>query len=196
MFSTFCKVVGRPAFLTRPLIPLRLASSYDREVYLERKSDPKTWESELLRSSIYKRNRYIEDLEYRNKVNSIVRARHKRLWKKDGPYRRISMMAKWIRMHAWVREQLPWKSHRPVLYPQKVVRSCTRCNVTRRDGLKIWWESIESEDHICHACYAKADWNEVLPEGFEDCRTMKDLGARMQQLSIGKPKKVNATERR
>lgn len=183
MFSTFCKLVGRPTCLIRRLDSLRFTStSYDRERYLKRKSDLEKWQAELLRNSKNKRRRYIEDSDYRNRTNSESRARLKKQRDTDESSRRIKTVDRWIRRYTWFREQLPWNCNHPVLYPDKFVRSCSRCGVTRRDGLKIWWESLESENHICHNCYTKADWDEVLPQGYEDCRTQKDLVARMQQL--------------
>ncbi|KAH0194755.1 hypothetical protein KCV03_g395, partial [Aureobasidium melanogenum] len=184
MFLTIWKLVGRPACLVQPKESLRLISSScvnqisSKEAYLKPKTDPE----KLLRNSLYKRRRYMEDSEYRNRILSTSRARSRASYETDGRYRNMRIMARWIYRYTWFREQLPWKSHRPVLYSEKLVRLCTKCGVKRRDGLKIWWESVESENHICHYCYTKADWSEMMPEGYQDCRSKKDLLARMQQL--------------
>lgn len=182
MFLTTWKLVGRPACFIRPLAFLRLASSYNRETYLTLKSDPEKWKTKLSRNSFYIHRRYTEDPDFRNKRISESLSRHKKSYQTNEKYRNRRIMTGWIVKYTWFREHLPWKSHHPVLYSQKVVHTCTRCGVTRRDGLKIWWESDEPENYICHGCYAKADWNEMMPEGYEKCRTKKDMVARMQQL--------------
>lgn len=188
MFLTIWKLVGRPACLVRPMPSLRLISSScvnqvsAGEAYLKRKSDPEKWKADLLQGSLYRKRRYMEDSEYRNRILSASRARHKVNQATDETYRNKRTMASLIRRCTWFREELPWKSHRPVLYSEKLVRPCTKCGVMRRDGLKIWWESVKSENHICHNCYTKADWNEMMPEGFENCRGKKYLIARMQKI--------------
>lgn len=44
----------------------------------------------------------------------------------------------------------------------------------------MWW--FDSESYMCNACYAKADWNEVMSKGYEDCRNIKEVAARKKQL--------------
>jgi hypothetical protein len=42
--------------------------------------------------------------------------------------------------NAWAREELPWKTHVPVLYPEKVYRKCARCDRRpQKGGLKLWY---------------------------------------------------------
>lgn len=45
----------------------------------------------------------------------------------------------WVRRHAWVRDELDWRSHVPVYSSVKVERNCERCNYPRLDGAMLWW---------------------------------------------------------
>jgi hypothetical protein len=100
-----------------------------------------------------------------------------------------------------VREQLPWKMYVPVLFERKVKHYCYGCDWVRSNGMRMWWRKkggdgeqqmredkksadLEKSDRfLCHGCYVnKRTLFEVLPEGYEDVRTLKELVARKQQL--------------
>jgi hypothetical protein len=99
MFLTICKLVGRPACLVQSRESLRLIASScvnqisSKEAYLKLKTeDPE----KLLQNSLYKRRRYMEDSEYRNRILSTSRARHRASYETDGTYRNMRVMARWI----------------------------------------------------------------------------------------------------
>jgi hypothetical protein len=79
----------------------------------------------------------------------------------------------------WVRN-LPWKIHRPILFAEKTYDRCARCKYSRHRALRLWWRS--STETICNLCHAKGDWNDIMPQGYEDARSMKELRARKAQL--------------
>jgi len=86
----------------------------------------------------------------------------------------------WCRHYDWVRS-LPWPTHRPLLLEQKTELRCTDCLWAKRRPLRFWWQSAKG-DYICNSCYTKPDWSEIMPKGYEDVRSMRDLRARKQQL--------------
>jgi hypothetical protein len=45
----------------------------------------------------------------------------------------------WLRRSAWVRDELDWRSHVPILSDVKVERNCERCNFPRLFGAMLWW---------------------------------------------------------
>jgi hypothetical protein len=44
----------------------------------------------------------------------------------------------------------------------------------------FWWRSVD--ETLCNNCYTAGDWGEIMPQGYEDVRTMKQLRARKTQL--------------
>ncbi|KEQ63708.1 uncharacterized protein M437DRAFT_45813 [Aureobasidium melanogenum CBS 110374] len=85
----------------------------------------------------------------------------------------------WCSGHAWFRH-LPWKTHRPSYTENAVEDRCARCKHNRHRLLKLWWRS-ESET-ICNSCYTKGDWKDIMPQGYENVRTMKEIRARKAEL--------------
>jgi hypothetical protein len=45
----------------------------------------------------------------------------------------------WLNRHAWVRDELDWKAHKPVWSPVKVTRTCESCNIEKYGGSYLWW---------------------------------------------------------
>lgn len=99
---------------------------------------------------------------------------------KDETLSRKEKIVAWCRNHDWVR-QLPWPTHRPLLFEQKMELRCTNCLYAKRRPLLLWWQNAKGT-YICSACYTKPDWSEIMPKGYEDARSTKDLRARKQQL--------------
>ncbi|KEQ91149.1 hypothetical protein AUEXF2481DRAFT_44345 [Aureobasidium subglaciale EXF-2481] len=50
-------------------------------------------------------------------------------------YRRIR---DWCQSNAWVRQDLPWKSHSPIAYVEMTEHYCTGCAWTRHNGSRVW----------------------------------------------------------
>lgn len=114
----------------------------------------------------------------------------------------------WCVNQDWVREELPWKTHVPVVYPVKVHKPCYGCtHLKQGGGVRLWWERpchsvpveqtnhthrwrlrndndrADEERYLCHACYVGKDtWQNALPKGYEDVRYMQDLIARKKEL--------------
>ncbi|KAH0287094.1 hypothetical protein M436DRAFT_62090 [Aureobasidium namibiae CBS 147.97] len=91
---------------------------------------------------------------------------------------RATILWKWC-SESWIRD-LPWKVHRPVMFDERIYDKCTRCENSRFRSLRLWWRS--STETICNNCHSEGDWNDVMPQGYEDVRTMKELRAREKQL--------------
>lgn len=102
----------------------------------------------------------------------------------------------WCTRHAWFRENLPWKSFKPVLYERKVEHHCEGCDWTKKGGRKLWWKKIQSstpapatetDSWLCTNCYIPkaADWEEAMPRGYEDLTTMEEIAKRRDQLGHG-----------
>jgi hypothetical protein len=108
--------------------------------------------------------------------------RTKERYHTDSRFRLLRILSKWTRAHAWVREELPWKSHRPVLYTSPVQHRCESCGLTRRSGLRLVWQSIAQPDlYSCHTCYLKQDLGACMPEGYEDVRDLRELARRKKE---------------
>jgi hypothetical protein len=105
----------------------------------------------------------------------------------DSRFRLQKRLASWPRQHDWVRDELPWKSHRPVYYTSPVQHRCESCGIIRRNGLRLFWQSITQPDsYSCHNCYLKRDARACMPEGYKDVQSLSELAARKKQLE--KPK--------
>lgn len=106
-------------------------------------------------------------------------------------------LRQWTRRHEWVRAQLPWKAHLPLLYADKVEHHCHGCDWTRSGGMQLWWrrkrddasrhhrvleDGDKSDEYLCHSCYVKQGHFDALPKGYEDVKTIKDIIARKKQF--------------
>ncbi|KEQ61286.1 uncharacterized protein M437DRAFT_52069 [Aureobasidium melanogenum CBS 110374] len=106
--------------------------------------------------------------------------------KQDDSYRRRCNMYLWC-FHPtfrrpWI-DHLPWPTHRPLAYRQKVAHCCAECG-TRHSGLKSWWQSVKDPDSfLCHKHYTDRGWSECMPKGYEHVRTFKGLNARYKELN-------------
>jgi hypothetical protein len=154
------------------------------------------------------RIRYQNDPAYRAYHQQKQQARYANTKSDDNERLRV-LLSNCVRRIEWVREQLPWKSHQPVLFENKQKHYCYGCDWVRSNGMKIWWRKrggdeqvredgegkqqmredgddgdVEKSDKfLCHGCYVnKRTLFEVLPEGYEDVRTLKELVARKKQL--------------
>lgn len=114
----------------------------------------------------------------------------------------------WCLHYSWVRDELPWETHVPVVYPEKVHKQCFGCDRLKKGGgVRLWWERLcyivsteqtnhvprwklrsdknqaDQEQYLCNACYVGEDtWQHALPKGYEDVRYLKELAARKKEL--------------
>ncbi|KEQ96394.1 hypothetical protein AUEXF2481DRAFT_636468 [Aureobasidium subglaciale EXF-2481] len=113
-------------------------------------------------------------------------------------YKRYHALRRWCLNYPWVRDELPWKSHRPILYQERTQHTCFSCQWDRRSGMKLWWKAIGGKGDagfLCQTCYARQDWNTAMPTGFEDLRRLNEIAARKKQLdeaarSVSSPPKA------
>jgi hypothetical protein len=100
----------------------------------------------------------------------------------EGPeYRFKEWFNSVVRKYGWMRERLPWKTHTPVLYEEKVQHTCNTCLIPKFGGaFKLWWASHDGQHYLCNACYHKG--SDMMPEGYEDVSTTAELRKRRDEL--------------
>jgi hypothetical protein len=118
--------------------------------------------------SYYERVRKATDLTHRNQ-KAAEQARQR--WKSDPVYQLTRVIPLNLRRHQWLRASVPWKTHLPIVYDEKVHHDCSKCLVTRWGGAKLWWQKKrtdpdEPETYECHRCYFTG--SDKLPKGYED----------------------------
>ena len=103
-------------------------------------------------------------------------------------YRR-KMFSDWLRS-GWHTADLPWKTYRPEVFSQRVVRPCSGCQLPDH-RTKFWWTSVfELERHLCGRCALELSWEEVCPKGFENTATLKEFTTRAKELGFNKSSKL------
>jgi hypothetical protein len=102
-------------------------------------------------------------------------------YREDPEYKLRQWLTVTIRSHAWLRERLPWKTHKPVFYEDKVQHACSTCLIPRYGGAyKLWWASHDGKHYQCNSCYFNG--SDVMPKGYEDVLSMAELKKRMEEL--------------
>lgn len=105
--------------------------------------------------------------EYRQDSNfrkgSVAKEQQRRT---DHNYAHRQDMRTWL-LRCPQRDQFSWKTHFPVVYDHKAVKTCSACGKTRAAGSRLWWQSLVNPDkYECHLCHA-ADCVRAMPRGFE-----------------------------
>ncbi|CAD0091890.1 unnamed protein product [Aureobasidium vineae] len=146
---------------------------------LRRRTDPEWHRQELIRRERYRRRNAAKLSDYNSQYNKSFLPRYT----SDPTVQLSQRLQNWVKLHVWVREELPWKTHRPVRYETPTPRRCEFCGITRRNGLHLVWQRIAQPDlYSCHRCYARQGTETCLPTGYEDIRGIKELAARKKQL--------------
>lgn len=140
----------------------------------------------LALASMYKRNRYTTDKDYRNRVLEKARKDYDLRMNTDPHYAITSTLRYWVYQLPAAREQLSWKTHIPILTSEKVERRCASCHVKRQGGMKLFWQrrqEPEDDKHLfdCNTCFFKHP-AVCLPTGFEDVKTVEQLRIRGEQV--------------
>lgn len=91
--------------------------------------------------------RLLHDLEYRAKLQEKYRI-YNAQYRNDERYRMRQLLTLWLHKHAWVREELPWKSHRPVLYDKRIEHYCAGCEWTKHRGRQLYWQNMVSRQEF------------------------------------------------
>jgi hypothetical protein len=177
-----------------------------------RKDDPRYPDEESRKAAysaqaLLHRTRYHSDPAFRAAKLKYRRQLYARK-KHDNHFRFGHVLNDWVRRVSLVREELPWKTHVPLVYESKVKHFCKGCDWSPVHGLKLWWrrgksveeaeeedegfvqgqeseevEKEKSDEYLCHACYVRTRSRfEILPEGYQDVKTLKDIVARKEQL--------------
>lgn len=158
MLSTRWSAIGRDQTFLQPLNSLRPFSSCcinylpNAKQYARIEANPEKYKQRLLDDLARKHHRYKQDPEWRRKKidEAALRNAQYRLTKES--YNRSQSLYNWIIHHTWFREDLPWKSHKALLFPQKIESKCSSCGQIRNNGAKLWWKSLASDDFTCHNC--------------------------------------------
>lgn len=148
-------------------------------IKLRRRTDVEWHEKEMAWKIQSWRRLHQDDPEWQEQR----RKREKAKYHADPMYKFSQILKVWLRTHTWVREELPWKTHRPVLYTTPVRHRCEVCGLMRLSGMLLFWRSIAQPDsYSCYRCHVKQGAEAVMPKGYEDARGLKDLVARKEQL--------------
>jgi hypothetical protein len=83
---------------------------------------------------------------------------------KDNNYARRADMRIWL-LRCSQPQAFAWKTHVPIIYPHKVVKTCNTCGKIRHAGARLWWKRLGLYE--CHTCYT-ADVSRAMPRGFEN----------------------------
>lgn len=148
-----------------------------REKY--RGLSPELRHFQIKKNQRYKKQRLKDDVEFRNRVNA-----NQARWDAAHPMNR--KLRHWCTNYAWLRERSLWKSYRPLVSDEKVRLHCDGCGLVKLQGLKFWWAqvTVDTKPHyLCPSCYySSRDWTDVMPKGYEDVQTAKELMARKEQF--------------
>jgi hypothetical protein len=103
---------------------------------------------------------YRRDPDVRKKQVNIEQQRRA----KDNNYARRADMRIWL-LRCSQPQAFSWKTHVPIIYPHKVVKTCSACGKIRFAGARLWWKRLGLYE--CHTCYT-ADVSRAMPRGFEN----------------------------
>lgn len=155
-----------------------------------RQEDPEAYRQYLDKAAANKR-RWLEKPGNAAKMREYTRLHH---LAHRGDKRGIfyKHLLNWGKRFAWFRDTLPWKSHRPVFYDDRVEHYCEGCGWTEKNGKKLWWRRIQSpstaeaDSWLCTNCYVpKSDCREAMPRGYEDLTSIKEISKRRDELGHG-----------
>ncbi|KEQ63706.1 uncharacterized protein M437DRAFT_20156, partial [Aureobasidium melanogenum CBS 110374] len=169
----YAKLRKDPERLERYLAKRR---RYIRERYHE--LSPELRQRKVEKIKRYKEQRLQDDIEYRNQATEAQK-------RYDAAHSMNKKLRQWCTRYAWLREESLWKSYRPLVYDEKVRLHCDGCGYVTLKGLKLWWTMLTDTKphHLCPSCYfSSRNWTDVMPKGYEDVQTAKELKARKEQL--------------
>ncbi|KAG9549398.1 hypothetical protein KCU71_g17432, partial [Aureobasidium melanogenum] len=164
-----------------------------KKLYYDRvRQDPAAWRR-LLDRRAEQIHQWRRDPKNKAKIQAATQ-RFRDAHKGDERRKFYARLKNWCGRHAWVREQLPWKTYRPICHDDMVEHHCSGCNWTKRGGKKFWWKKIQtspaadSGTWLCHNCYVPTtDWAKAMPKGYEDLgtATLKEMIKRRDSLGHG-----------
>lgn len=159
-----------------------------RNWYQRKRHDPIWLENRRARNRQLENEKLARDPDYRETRHRTNREKYA-----TGDYKARfhlqRMLYDWCKRKIWIRE-LPWKTHTPIFYPDSIELHCTGCGHARAGGSKLFWLARDSGHRLCNGCYAGKGWTDVMPAGYDDCRTQREIAARKQQLDGINPSKL------
>jgi len=156
MLSTLWNTVVRRPISVQTMQSPRLFSSCciirlpNAVEYARLKADPERYKRYLAQVATWRRNKYWKNPEHRSETREKSRLRSVGYRETRESYNRRTILYNWIHRYTWFRDLLPWKSHRPLLYTQSTVHTCSSCGMSRSNGSKLWW--TDSGKCTCHTC--------------------------------------------
>ena len=155
MLSTLWNTVVRRPISVQPIQSPRLFSSCcinhlpTAAAYAKIKADPERHQRYLVQVATWRRNRYWKDPEHRSEEKEKSRLRSVGYRNTRESYARRTDLYNWVVRYTWFRD-LPWKSHRPLLYQGGIKHTCSSCGMSRNNGSKLWW--TKTGTFTCHTC--------------------------------------------
>lgn len=129
-----------------------------------------------------------------DRQRQLQREAMSRLMQTNPAYKLRATMQNLVLRNPWVREELPWKTHTPILYPAKIEHKCAKCVVTRHGGNKMWWkrkldlDPDDNELYECHKCYFTG--SEAMPEGYEDIKEVTLTALKKRKIELDGPHSI------
>lgn len=179
LFSSFHTVKAYP------VDPAEKKARYDRMMEhrrMKRLTDPEwTLHARAVSLKYYTKHKSKWTDEHRQSIYQKSAESTRRRCAEDPEYKLRAWLPTAVRHNAFVRERLPWKSHTPVLYQDKVQHTCSTCLAPRMaGGYKLWWASHDGEHYQCGPCYLNG--SNIMPKGYENVSSMAELRKRMAEL--------------
>jgi hypothetical protein len=170
------------------LYQLQLArQGFTKELYAKIRNEPELLRAKQEQERHYKETKWATNPEYRARRKALNLAYY-HAHKKDEAIIRNSSISRWcFRLQdksktAWARQNLPWKTHLPVIHAEKAYLFYSCCGIRRY--LKSGWQSkTDPSELLCQKHYADRGWDAAMPEGYEDARTFTEILARYKQLN-------------
>lgn len=154
--------------------------------YRKYHSDPEFRRRHLDYTAEYRKERTLRDPEFHKKTKAQSQKLMSQI-RNNEDYRRRATLLDWIRRSKWAQADLPWKSYRPEIYPERIARTCIGCKLHDYRA-RLWWSSMsESAKYLCSTCWSKLSWDQICPESFENATSWKEFTALAKESGTAKP---------
>jgi hypothetical protein len=113
-------------------------AQYNERARIKRQTDPEYAKRRRAADRDAHSRRSDHNGENRERILGYKREYSKKRYAQDPLFRLRAFMLDCVKMRVWFREDLPWKSHVPLWYEEKVQNTCSGCTVTRHGGGRLW----------------------------------------------------------
>ncbi|KEQ98552.1 hypothetical protein AUEXF2481DRAFT_26919 [Aureobasidium subglaciale EXF-2481] len=189
-----------------------LARTESRQIRTNATQKAKQWKDDVFQTKYYTDTEWRRKLLDRQMQTKSQRRQNdptfrqaelefKRAWNRKRQM--LDSHLKWMRLYqwcsrnSWVRDNLPWKTHRPLLYPERTEHQCSDCSIVFKNGFRLWWVETSSDDirsYRCGPCHSKNAFESITPDGFADATTMVQVKAKAKALGIETKNKESREE--